>query len=47
MRCVSAIGRSSNEVTKTLQQFTVGGLLGPRFYFMEDRRVHFILRGNF
>ena len=37
----------TNEVTKTLQQFTVGGLLGPRSYFMEDRRFHFILRGTF
>lgn len=37
----------TNEVTKTLQQFTVGGLLGPRSYFMEDRRFHFIIRGNF
>jgi TonB-dependent receptor len=37
----------TNEVTKTLQQFTVGGLLGPRSYFMEDRRFHIILRGNF
>ncbi|MDP9421399.1 MAG: TonB-dependent receptor [Pseudomonadota bacterium] len=37
----------TNEVTKTLQQFTVDGLLGPRSYFMEDRRYHLILRGNF
>jgi TonB-dependent receptor len=37
----------TNEVTKTLQQFTVDGLLGPRSYFMEDRRFHFIVRGNF
>jgi TonB-dependent receptor len=37
----------TNEVTKTLQQFTTSGLLGPRSYFMEDRRFHFILRGNF
>jgi TonB-dependent receptor len=37
----------TNEVTKTLQQFTTDGLLGPRSYFMEDRRFHFILRGNF
>ncbi|WP_233222295.1 TonB-dependent receptor [Allosphingosinicella deserti] len=37
----------TNEVTKTLQQFTVGGLKGPRSYFMEDRRFHFILRGTF
>jgi TonB-dependent receptor len=37
----------TNEVTKTLQQFTVDGLTGPRSYFMNDRRFHFILRGNF
>jgi TonB-dependent receptor len=37
----------TNEVTKTLQQFTVDGLLGPRSYFMNDRRFHIILRGNF
>jgi TonB-dependent receptor len=37
----------TNEVTRTLQQFTVGGLLGPRSYFMNDRRYSFILRGNF
>jgi TonB-dependent receptor len=37
----------TNEVTKTLQQFTTDGLLGPRSYFMNDRRFHFILRGNF
>jgi hypothetical protein len=37
----------TNEVTKTLQQFTVDGLLGPRSYFMNDRRFHIILRGSF
>jgi len=37
----------TNEVTRTLQQFTVGGLLGPRSYFMNDRRFSFIIRGNF
>ena len=37
----------TNTVTKTLQQFTTSGLLGPRSYFMEDRRFHFILRGTF
>jgi TonB-dependent receptor len=36
----------TNEVTKTLQQFTTSGLLGPRSFFMEDRRFHFIVRGN-
>ena len=28
----------TNEITRTLQQFTVDGLLGPRSYFMNDRR---------
>ncbi|HEU4959181.1 MAG TPA: TonB-dependent receptor [Sphingomonas sp.] len=37
----------TNEVTKTLQQFTTDGLLGPRSYFMNDRRYSFILRANF
>jgi hypothetical protein len=37
----------TNEVTRTLQQFTVDGLLGPRSYFMNDRRFSFIVRGNF
>jgi outer membrane receptor protein involved in Fe transport len=37
----------TNEVTKTLSQFTNDGRIGPRSYFMEDRRFHFILRGNF
>jgi TonB-dependent receptor len=37
----------TNEVTKTLQQFTPGGLLGPRSYFVNDRRFAFALRGNF
>jgi len=36
----------NNEVTRTLQQYTTGGALGPRSYFMEDRRFSFILRGN-
>jgi len=36
----------TNEVTKTLQQFTVDGQLAPRSYFMNDRRFSFILRGN-
>jgi len=36
----------NNEITKTLQQYTTGGALGPRSYFMEDRRYSFILRGN-
>jgi TonB-dependent receptor len=37
----------TNEVTTTLQQFTPGGLLGPRSYFMNDRRFSFIIRGTF
>lgn len=36
-----------NEVTKTSQQFTLGGLTGPRSYFVNDRRYSFILRGSF
>jgi outer membrane receptor protein involved in Fe transport len=37
----------TNEVTKTLQQFTPDGLTGPRSYFINDRRFSFILRGTF
>jgi TonB-dependent receptor len=37
----------TNEVTKTLQQFSSTGLLGPRSYFMSDRRFAFIVRGSF
>ena len=37
----------TNEITTTLQQFTPGGLLGPRSYFMNDRRFSFIIRGTF
>lgn len=36
-----------NTVTKTTQQFSPIGLLGPRSYFMNDRRFSFILRGSF
>ena len=36
-----------NEVTKTLQQFTLAGDLAPRSYFMNDRRYSFIVRGSF
>ena len=36
-----------NEITRTEQQFTLGGLRGPRSYFMNDRRFAFIIRGNF
>ena len=36
-----------NEVTRTEQQFTADGLIGPRSYFMNDRRFAFIVRGSF
>jgi len=36
-----------NEVTRTSQMFTLSGLVGPRSYFMNDRRFAFIVRGNF
>jgi TonB-dependent receptor len=36
-----------NTITKTSQQFTTGGLLGPRSYYMNDRRYSLILRGSF
>lgn len=37
----------TNEVTKTLQQYTLDGRLAPRSYFMNDRRYSFIVRGTF
>jgi TonB-dependent receptor len=37
----------TNEVTKTLQQYTLDGRLAPRSYFMNDRRFAFIIRGSF
>lgn len=37
----------TNEVVKTLQQFTTSGLVGPRQYFMADRRFSLIVRGTF
>jgi TonB-dependent receptor len=37
----------TNTVTKTLQQFNIQGQLGPRSYFMNDRRFSFIVRGTF
>jgi TonB-dependent receptor len=37
----------TNEVTKTLQQFTLDGKLGPRSYFMNDRRFAVIARASF
>jgi TonB-dependent receptor len=36
-----------NTVTKTTQQFSPDGLVGPRSYFMNDRRFSFIVRGSF
>ncbi|MEO6216751.1 MAG: TonB-dependent receptor [Sphingomonas sp.] len=36
----------TNTVTKTLQQYSAGGALGPRSYFISDRRFSFILRGS-
>jgi len=37
----------TDEVTKTEQMFTTNGLMGPRSYFMNDRRYSFIMRANF
>jgi TonB-dependent receptor len=37
----------TNAVTKTVQQFTLTGLQGPRSDVMQDRRFSFILRGSF
>jgi hypothetical protein len=36
----------NNAVTKTLQQYTADGRIGPRSYFISDRRYSFILRGS-
>ena len=36
-----------NEVTKTEQQFTEDGLIGPRSYFVNDRRFSFGVRASF
>jgi len=36
----------NNAVTKTLQQFTTSGKIGPRSYFISDRRYSFIMRGS-
>jgi len=36
----------NNAVTKTLQQYTADGKIGPRSYFISDRRYSFILRGS-
>ncbi|VVT01167.1 TonB-dependent receptor [Erythrobacter sp. EC-HK427] len=36
-----------NEVTRTQQQFTESGLIGPRSFFINDRRFSFGLRATF
>ena len=36
-----------NEITKTLQVYTVDGREAPRSYFINDRRITFAIRGNF
>ena len=36
-----------NEVTKTIQVYTSDGREAPRSYFMNDRRISFLIRGNF
>lgn len=36
-----------NEVTQTQQQFTADGLIGPRSYFINDRRFSFGIRATF
>ena len=36
----------TNAITKTVQQFTLTGLQGPRSDVMQDRRFSFILRGS-
>jgi outer membrane receptor protein involved in Fe transport len=36
-----------NEITKTIQVFTPDGREAPRSYFMNDRRISFVVRGNF
>jgi TonB-dependent receptor len=35
-----------NEITRTEQQFTESGLIGPRSYFINDRRFSFGIRGS-
>jgi TonB-dependent receptor len=37
----------NNEITKTIQVFSADGREGPRSYFMNDRRISFVVRGNF
>jgi hypothetical protein len=36
-----------DQVTKTEQMFNNNGLLGPRSFFINDRRYSFIVRGTF
>ena len=36
-----------NEITKTIQVYTPDGREAPRSYFMNDRRISFVVRGNF
>jgi len=36
----------TNAITKTVQQFTLTGLQGPRSDVMQDRRFSFIVRGS-
>jgi TonB-dependent receptor len=37
----------TDTITKTEQQFTSSGLMGPASYFITDRRFSLIVRGNF
>ena len=37
----------TDTITKTEQQFTASGLMGPASYFITDRRYSLILRGSF
>jgi TonB-dependent receptor len=37
----------TDTVTKTEQQFTASGLMGPASYFVTDRRFSFIVRGSY
>jgi TonB-dependent receptor len=36
-----------NEITRTIQVYTADGREAPRSYFMNDRRISFLVRGNF
>ncbi len=37
----------NNEIQKTIQVFTADGREGPRSFFTNDRRISFVVRGNF